>query len=288
MYAIYLVTVCFSVTMVIVVILDFPILPFLPSPNVTTSCCSLNLSFICTVFAVSLFYAWNLSATSDLVPSMIYYHLADEVDNINRSIPDGLDVENLPTSTYIAVELVEEAFNMRRTWLYYEAVRGLIDEANSLFGLMLVLNHGAMFFVASSNVFAILRWYQGMSWLLLLVYGTNATSTILRVTSTIMLCSRLSQARDRLQKKISGFLVRSLDGHLLSLSFFMRVQDQGTVASPVGLYSIKPSILLTLLSLLVTYLIVMLQSSDGSSFTAFGNFTGLITGSLFYDTSMYQ
>ena len=269
MYVAYLLAVCFSVAMVIVVILDFPILPFLPSTiKNEKNCCDLlhssYLPLICTVFAVSVFYAWNLSAASDLVPSMIYYHLAKELDYISMQLP------------------VTELNDLRKLWLNYEAIRCLIDEANSLFGLMLVLNHGAMFFVASSNVFAIMRWYQGMSWLLLLVNGFNAMNTILRVTTTILLCSRLTKANDRLQSKISSHLAAHLDPNFLLTGFLIRIQDNGTIASPLGLYSIKPSILLTLVSLLVTYLIVLLQSSSVSSFPGYANFTGLITGTHFY------
>lgn len=47
----------------------------------------------------------------------------------------------------------------QKGWLYYEAVRQLVNESNARFGPMLLLNHGAMFFVACSNVFSILRWY---------------------------------------------------------------------------------------------------------------------------------
>jgi len=274
MYCIYLLAVCSSVAMVIVVILDFPVLPFLPSMiDNGDDCCNSLLSpaylpLVCSVFAIGVFYAWNLSAASDLVPSMIYYHLADEIDNINRLIPCA------------------EPCDMRKMWLNYEAIRGLIDEANLLFGSMLVLNHGAMFFVASSNVFAIMRWYQGMSWLLLLVNGLNAGNTILRVTTTILLCSRLSNANGRLQAKISRHLAFHLDAPFVSTAFLIRIQDNGIIASPLHLYSIKPSILLTLLSLLVTYLIVLLQSSSKSSFAGYANFTGLITNTLFYNLAM--
>ena len=271
MYVIYLLAVCSSVGLVIFVILDFPILPFLPSTVYSrNNCCNSllffnHLPFICPVFAISAFYAWNLSAASDLVPSMIYYHLADEIDNISMLIAPSAQ------------------FDVRRLWLNYEAIRSLIDEANSLFGFMLVVNHGAMFFVASSNMFALMRWYQGMSWLLLLVNGFNAANTILRVTTTILLCSQLSKANDRLQTKISRHLAFHHEPQLLSIIFLMRVQDKGAIASPLGLYSIKPSILLTLLSLLVTHLIVLLQSSSVSSFPSYANFTGLITGTHFYN-----
>ena len=47
----------------------------------------------------------------------------------------------------------------QKGWLYYEAIRELVNESNTRFGPMMLLNHGAMFFVVSSNIFSILRWY---------------------------------------------------------------------------------------------------------------------------------
>jgi hypothetical protein len=198
----------------------------------------------------------------------------------------------------------------QKGWLYYEAIRKLINESNSRFGSMLLLNHGAMFFVASSNVFSILRWYvvdmyvnnifkkniislfcrryRGMSWLLLLVNGMNAVATILRFITTILLCSRLYAAGEHLQSNICRFLAITWfrlkpDERQFFTAFLVRVQDDGIVASPLGLYPIRPSILLALLSLMVTYLIVLLQSSEVSTFSEYGNFTGLITGTRFYN-----
>lgn len=129
-----------------------------------------------------------------------------------------------------------------------------------------------------------------MSWLLLLVNGMNAAATILRFVTTILLCSRLYTAGERLQSKMSRYLalvwfhLKPSERQFLT-AFLVRVQDRGTVASPLGLYPIRPSILLAVLSLLVTYLIVLLQSSEISSFTEYGNFTGLITGTRFYTSS---
>ena len=116
----------------------------------------------------------------------------------------------------------------------------------------------------------------------------NAAATILRFTTTILLCSRLSIAGERLHSNVSRFLaltwfrLKPAERQFFA-AFSVRMQDRGTVASPLGLYPIRPSMLLALLSLLVTYLIVLLQSSDElTTFSTYGNFTGLITGTRFY------
>ncbi|EFX86186.1 hypothetical protein DAPPUDRAFT_98040 [Daphnia pulex] len=301
--------VCTSVAMVIVLILDFPILPFLPSTYEPLAAIPLhtnNLYLTCALFGVSLFYAWNLSAASDLVPSMIYFHLALSLKKTSEFLKEPQNVLDSQTieNNCKNLEVDETNFNShpsavkgsqdsnqviwQKGWLYYEAIRKLINESNSRFGSMLLLNHGAMFFVASSNVFSILRWYRGMSWLLLLVNGMNAVATILRFITTILLCSRLYAAGEHLQSNICRFLAVTWfrlkpDERQFFTAFLVRVQDDGIVASPLGLYPIRPSILLALLSLMVTYLIVLLQSSEVSTFSEYGNFTGLITGTRFYN-----
>ena len=166
--------------MVMVLILDFPILPFLPStyePLAALPLHSNNLYLTCILFGISLFYAWNLSAASDLVPSMIYFHLALALKKTSEFLKEpqnAIDSQTIENNCK-NLEVDETNFNSHSTavkgspnsdqivwqkgWLYYEAIRKLINESNSRFGSMLLLNHGAMFFVASSNVFSILRWY---------------------------------------------------------------------------------------------------------------------------------
>jgi hypothetical protein len=136
----------------------------------------------------------NLSAASDLVPSMIYYHLARDIEKTGKYF--GNDIEETPIHIVQQIEpnklilTTEEDMNeetepietacpsnvlnpgkgssesihdvqqeWQKGWMYYEAIRELVTESNTRFGPMMLLNHGAMFFVASSNIFSILRWY---------------------------------------------------------------------------------------------------------------------------------
>ena len=380
--------------MVIFVILDFPILSFLP-PTYAESSHLFNdyKYFICSLFAVSLFYAWNLSAASDLVPSLIYFHLAIALENTGkffkkpkmRATPTDsgnqrrklikeasifqedessfsysptpvaiLSIENdddilqdVPQDVTqdaigLAVENGSECLKAKKTlaissesgtssrptlikklsifqeeessgnyspahvaitclsiehdddvpqdwqkgWLYFEAIRKLVNQTNSLFGPILLLNHGAMFFVASSNIFSILRFFRGMSWVLLLMNGMNAAATVLRFSTTILMCSRLSTASDQLQSRISSYMATNWSNFKPSerqfFTAFLVRTSEGVVASPLDLYPIRPFMLLGLLSLLCTYLIVMLQSSEIKAFAHYENITGLISKTNFY------
>jgi len=61
--------------------------------------------------------------------------------------------------------------------------------------------------------------------------------------------------------RTSATLCRSSDkeGRRIIKAFANRLQSAGMIACPAGLYHITPSILLTLLSLIVTYTILLLQ-----------------------------
>ena len=127
---------------------------------------------------VSIFYYFlidgcairNLSAASDLVPSMIYFHLAMALEKTESFFKVPIKPIQKENGILVHQESVyqgsEEGSDdgvqqeWQKGWLYYETVRGLVSESNSRFGCMLLLNHGAMFFVASSNIFSILRWYS--------------------------------------------------------------------------------------------------------------------------------
>lgn len=170
---------------------------------------------------------------------------------------------------------------------YYEAVRELISRANDLFGAILVINHGAMFFVASSMMFAILRWFNRLSWLVLLVHGLNGVQTLLRLVANIIVCSRLSAVGIKIESQLSRivsnnwFQLDCNERQFFTL-FLIRVQDKGTTASPLGLYCITNSKILTLASLLVTYMIVLLQSTNATIWQNYANYTGHVTGTRFY------
>jgi len=125
-----------------------------------------------------------------------------------------------------------------------------------------------------------------MSPVLLLVNGVNAAAILLRFSTNILMCSRLSTVSQRLESKMSSYMAANWSDFNPSerqfFTAFLVRTSEGVVASPLNLYPIRPFMLLGKLSLLFTYLIVMLQSSGPTAMVNYGNFTGLITGTHFY------
>lgn len=161
--------VCSTMVLVILLILDFPILSFLPStydPLTTTH----DLYLTCLLFGVSIFYILSLSTASDLIPSLIYFHLALALEKTSQFFEEPKTNQEKQDNNYQIIEeqplnIIETKTdfggtqqNWQKGWLYYESICRLIQESNNLFGLMLILNHGGLFFIGNSNVFSILRW----------------------------------------------------------------------------------------------------------------------------------
>lgn len=157
-----------------VVVIDFPIVHF---QYMTTPFLANNVFLTCFLYGLILLYAWNLTVASDLVPSIIYFNLSvalektssfpSEPSHTHDYIRSGSNYKTGESESKCLSETPDETSartntnqidRWRKDWLHYEAIRTLIREMNSQFGSILLLNHGAVFFVTSSAIFSILRW----------------------------------------------------------------------------------------------------------------------------------
>ena len=99
----------------------------------------------------------------------------------------------------------------------------------------------------------------------LLAYFFNVIALIFRFTSSILMSSQLHQSVNKLHAVLNYLLGHNWDKmakeeRKLLRSFLTRLQSDQLVASPLGLYYITPTTLLTVFGLVVSYVIVLLQS----------------------------
>ena len=119
MFTFYFMAIIASVTLIIVVILDFPIMPFLPNLPVQDA----NKIFTCALFATSLFYAWTLAAASDLVPTIIYSHLARSLEIVADMLPAGnkhgkqSPEEHVQMETTLTSTVTSQDAHWQKTWV---------------------------------------------------------------------------------------------------------------------------------------------------------------------------
>lgn len=106
----------------------------------------------------------------------------------------------------------------------------------------------------------------------------------LRLIFTISFMGKLHRSSDELLSSVARLFFNSR--HMYSLDeeerqivrdFLNRMNQVKLAACPSGFYEIKPAIFLTILSLIVTYTAILLQTNNGSANTTLGeNITSIV------------
>lgn len=177
------------------------------------------------------------------------------------------------TSTEEEKEFGESA---RHLWIRFENVSSMVGRANQLFGKLIVAGHGVSVFMIcvllysalynlvineTNNGSIMINYNVKMS-----SFMINLGAFVFRLVSCTLLSAKVHQKslkfRDTLSKNLSQFwdVIPSVDRDVL-VALNGRLQQRDTLtASPLDLYSINSSILLTILGLVASYVIILLQS----------------------------
>jgi len=226
------------------------------SIDYTVDFCSIRRTFL-KVYAVLC-----VAIVADLVPAFVYYHAAKNIEAIEKEV-----------RLLLMNDRFERLTRIKLIWFRFEEWRRLIRRADQLFGAIIILNHGTSFFLICCDVCSVLNYVkiqvgndngsienqEGFGQILFIL------ANILRLAFSIFMMAKIPKECDSLSTTlihISNFQYHSAgkeERHMMK-SFINRLQFGGLVASPAGFYSITPSILLTMLSLIVTYSVIMLQT----------------------------
>lgn len=206
----------------------------------------------------------------EVVPALIFYHAGVEVKILRDEIEHLFAIfdpsESSPhakkqTSSYLTSLF---AVKVRQVLICYENIRKLVVRANSLFGALMFLSYAMEFIVICIMLYSFL--YQlhskpeatGFSLFFTtihlcdLVYCTTLTAKVYRASEhlRIVLSSLLNLHWDVIAKNERDIL----------LVFLGCLRSDPLAAFPLGLFKITSSILLTMTSLTMSYVIIMLQS----------------------------
>jgi hypothetical protein len=165
--------------------------------------------------------------------------------------------------------LCELDIPIRRVWTRYENVGKMVSRADYLFGSFLVYGQVGNVFCMTILVYSVL-YNLGDALKMrtvgpILSYILILTAVVFRFSSSVIISSQLhrsvSQFRTALNDLMSKHWNRITKGDRdLLRSFMWRIQSDPLVASPLGVYKVTPSVLLSVLSVVVSYVIVLLQS----------------------------
>ena len=216
-------------------------------------------------------YASFFTGLADIIPIFIYYHSAMAIEILlnqwesvsNLMLQRGQEDDQQLTEIQLAASSVFEKETRRMSRLY-DSIAHLVFRANYLFGHVVILSNGLSIFAICGFVPILLKNPLNEHPFLPYIF----TVFLFRLIWPILMSSKLYTSVARLRASVLSFQSRA-DLNSFSLpeekavnALLMQLQEDKLVASPMGLYTITPSILLHVLSIVVTYIIILLQTND--------------------------
>lgn len=201
-----------------------------------------------------------LVTMSDLVPAWTFYHAGIALQSL------ALEVEQFFTKPFALLEKNCTGLVIRQVLRRYETVVRLTERANDLFSLWIAVGHVALFFMICALAYTVMSRIKNAEFEVFL-YAMGLVFFIVRLAAPILMTSYVGSSYIRLKVVLSMALTNDTldreDRHRMK-ALLCRVKESPLAARPFNLYEISRSTLLTMTSLIVSYVIILLQSDGGS------------------------
>lgn len=247
---------------------------------------------LCAIFPIPLLQAYQVAVfllvvlyqiLTDLIPSFVYYHagaavlaIHDEIRHIKAAPMQEVIKQDFHPSSSTDNEIdVEEKHGepmeaqhriFLQIWSKYNLLRQLVKKVDRLFGWMSLLDYGVKFFMICLMSYTILLNSRYSPLIDIIIAFIIMLGYLMRLFCCVALKSELHQSREKLISLMAAYL----NTHWLDIckeerqvfsAFQAQVNRDQLAASPKGIFVVNPALLLTMLSLIVSYLIVLLQSN---------------------------
>ena len=225
---------------------------------------ALGVSFAAVFQGIAFAVGFILASISDLVPGFIFYHGG----LILRSFEIEIKSQFYDFNRGKNITLIESSSlfkkGMHEICLRYEIFSKLVKRANKIFGIVMVINHGTALFLVSVQLYSTfykIRKSHAQS----LVHFIAMLMIINSFVVGHLLTAKLHSASVKLRSTLSSMLSQHtihLDKQELAITsnFLVRLQEDQLAACPLGLYVVTASNLLTFSSLIISYVIILLQA----------------------------
>ena len=215
---------------------------------------------------------------TDLVSTFVYFHASAIVQTLKRNIDSVVPIYNsfseihreysifLKPKTVSVGKARHFVKEIHKIWSRYEKLRGLVAKADALFGPTIILNHGTVLLLCCITGYAVLRNFSlFMTNPDQIIYGSSLTIFSLRFVLILLLTNTLGSSARAL--RISAvhlqshywFSLQPSDHNVLQ-KFIKQLELDSLAACPYDFYRITPTILLHVSTLIISYIIVLLQS----------------------------
>lgn len=196
---------------------------------------------------------------ADLVPAWTFFHagialraLAAEIEYKNGGV---FKVDNN------LVSVRDGGMRFQSIWTRFEVLSKLIKRANKLFGSLVIIEQFLLLFMICVLVYMVLSEIRDPNWdTIVCLVGTIVFS--LRLSTTLLMASKLHASSQHLKLVLSkSLLISGSQNQVAQFEYFyVRVKESSLTARPWDLYDVTPSALLKVFGLVISYVIVLLQS----------------------------
>ena len=211
---------------------------------------------------------WIMFSLLDLVPGIVFYCAGKHIQSIEQQLKEDFETLLLHTSEIHPISfisnkeaglIIEFCNRLRQTWFKYAELVDLVGTANRTFGILMLIDHGIQFFLNCTFIFMLLLSSKDLEFDKVTITGT-AIGMRLRFTTGLLQAAHLHSSSTNLKATASSLLSQHCykmtkeerEVHLLLIN---RLWDHQLSACPLGqLYCVPNSILLTILSLTVSYI----------------------------------
>lgn len=223
-----------------------------------------SLTYRATKFTTSLF-SMVFFAIADLVPAFAYYHAAlalddliNDVESISSTIGSNQFTEGNKRSTDL-VDLIQSY------WSRFGAIRQRIRKADHIFGPLIIFNHGTLFFAICGTFHDLTESLLNNTASVMPIMLLSLVTLISRLFLGVSIMMKVFSFANQLEITLADFLsthwnTLNENEHRILSSFMSELQNSQLAVSPSSLYNIKPSIFLSMLSLMITYTIILLTN----------------------------
>ena len=229
----------------------------------------LTIPLIFAIHLIGISLIWVLFVLLDLVPATIFYYTGSKLKRIEDELKEDFKTLSSGQSetaiNLFSANKLKTTFSIRfrQTWLKYESLLDLTDEANRIFGILMFVDHGIKFFLICGLTFMSLSSFKDKE-VDTVAAITTTVIFIYRFVTCILVASNLHNSSSKLKITASSLISRhchkmSKEDRDLTVLFISRLQDHQLAARPLGLYRVTNSILLTILSLSISYVIILVQ-----------------------------
>lgn len=210
------------------------------------------------VIVTSNIYVWH----SDILPGFIFHRASLFLRSLELNMEHIFCEWNRDHKMPQGSAVFEK--RMSEMCLRYEMVSKLVNQANQLFGALMIVNHGTVLFMICVMAYSMLYLIHA-SPIDAIIYFSGFATFALLLTVGHLLAAKLHSAALSLRSTLSSLMSRNsvqLTKKEFNVAFtlLVRLQEDQLAARPLNLYTVTASNLLTFTTLIISNVIVLLQA----------------------------